>query len=78
MLSLVGFYVCRLVKLKVTNTRVKKFKKVVKHCIQACSCIVLMFYATLGGPSWLLPLVKQKDFEGFLLLLVVYFFGNPA
>ena len=64
----------RLVKVKVTNTRVTKFKKVVKHCTQVCFCTVLIFYSTLGGPSWCLPLVSQKAFEGFLLLLVIYFF----
>ena len=57
-LSFVVFYVYRLVKVKVINTRVIKFKKVVNHCSQACSCIVLMFYTALGGPSWILPLVR--------------------
>ena len=55
-----------------------KLKKVVKHCTQAFFCMVLMFYAILRGPSWFFPLVRYKAFEGFLLLLVVYFFGNPA
>ena len=51
MLSLAGFYVYRLVKAKVTNTWVTKFTKVEKHCTQASSSIILMFYAVLGGPS---------------------------
>ena len=58
MLSLVGFYVYRLVKIKMKNNRVAKFKKVMKHCTQACFCIVLMFYTALGGPFWLFPLVR--------------------
>ena len=78
MFSFEEFYIYRLVKVKVTDTQITKFKRVMKHCIQACSCIVLMFYATLGGPSWFLPLVKQKHFKAFLLILVVYFFRNPA
>ena len=56
-------------KIKVTNTRLQSLK-VVKQSTQACFCIALMFYATLGGPSWFLPLVRQKAFEGFLFLLV--------
>ena len=56
------FYVYRLVKVKVTNSWVTKFKKVVKHCTQAFSCRILMLYAALGGPSWFLPLVRQKAF----------------
>ena len=41
------------------------------HCIQAFFfCVILMFCATLKSPFWLLPLVKQKVFEGFLYLLV--------
>ena len=61
-----------------TNTQAKKLKKVLKHCNPACSCIVLVFYATSGSPSYFLPLVRQKAFKGFLLLLVVYFFENTA
>ena len=72
-----GFCVYRLVKVKLINTWVTKVKKVVELCTQACSCIDLMLYATLGAPYWFFPLVRQKAFEGFLLLLVVYFFGNP-
>ena len=77
-LSLEEFYAYRLVKVKVTNIWVTKLIEIVKQSTQACSCIVLMFYATLGCPSWFLPLVRQKAFEGFLFLLVIYFFGNPA
>ena len=55
--SLSGFYIYRLVNVKVIKTRVTKFKKVVKHCSQACSCIVLIFYTALGAslgssPYW--------------------------
>ena len=70
MLSLEKFNVCRLVKAEVKITRAEKFNKVMKQCIQACFSLVLMFYTTLGGPSWFLPLVRQKDFEGFLFLLL--------
>ena len=55
-----------------------KFITVVCHHTQACSCIVLMFYATLGGPYWFIPLVRQKVFEGIFLLLVAYWFGLQA
>ena len=68
-------YICQN---KVTNTWVPSFGKVVKYLTQACSWIVLMFYASFRGPSWFFTLVKQKYFEGFLLLLVVYNFGLPA
>ena len=70
-LSHMRFYVYRLIKVKVTNYWVTELKKFVKHCTQACSCIVLMFYAALGGPSWFLPLVRQKASKEFLILLVV-------
>ena len=77
MLSLAEFhvyiYIYILVEVKVTNTRVTKFREVVKYCTNACSCIVLTFYTTLGAPSLFLPLVKQKGFEGFLVLLIFYF-----
>ena len=70
-----GFYVYILVKLKAVNTQVTKVKKVVKCHTQACSCIVLKFCATSGSPSWFLLLVIQKALEGFLYLLVIYYFG---
>ena len=63
MLSFIGFYVYKLVKVRVINTRLTKFKKILKHCTQACSCIVLVFYAALGGPSWFLPLGKTENFR---------------
>ena len=74
MFSLVVFYVYILFQSKVINTRVTKFMTVVYHNTQACFCIVLMFNATLGGPSWFIPWVRQKTFEGFFLLLVLYHF----
>ena len=58
MLSLAGFYIYRLVKFKVSNIQVTRFKKVVKQITKACPYIVLMFYGALGGPSWFLPLVR--------------------
>ena len=67
MLSLAGFYVCRLVKVKVKNAWVTKFKKVVKHCTQACFLHCFDVLCCLGGPLLVSPLVKQKAFEGFLL-----------
>ena len=49
-----------------------------KYYTHACSCIILMFYTTFGGPSWFLPLVIKKVFKGFLFLLAAYFFRNSA
>ena len=57
-LSLVGFYVCILVKSKVINTHIIKLVTVARHYIQAYSCIVLVFYTTLDSPSWFLPIVR--------------------
>ena len=73
-LSLAGLYVYILLNSKVIHTRVTKFLRVAYHCTQASFCIILMFYAALGGPSCFLPLVRHKAFKGSLLLLVVYHF----
>ena len=77
-LSPVGFYLYILDKAKVINTRVAKPRKVVEHYTQACSCIIFMHYATLGGPSWFLPLVRQKAFEGFLFLFLFILDNKPG
>ena len=66
------------VKLKVTKTWLIIYTTLVYHCTQACFSIVLIYYTTLGSPSWFLPLVNQKAFEGFLLELVFSNFGLPA
>ena len=51
MLVFERFHESILVKVKVKVTWVTKFNKVVKHCTQACSCIVLVFYIALGSSS---------------------------
>ena len=66
MLTLVAFYVCKLIKAKIINTQVIKLKKVVKHYSQACYCIVLMFYTALGSFFLVSPLVEaEKLLRGF-------------
>ena len=62
-LGLARFYAYIFVKSKAIKTQVTKFITLIYHYTQVCSCIVLMFYATLGGPSWFLSLGKQKAFE---------------
>ena len=76
--SLAGPYVYILVKVKVIVTRVEKLITVVYHYNHACFCAVLIFYATLGGPSWFLPMVGQKAIGIFLFLLAIAHFGSLA
>ena len=70
----VWMYVYMLAKAQIKTTRVTKVLTVVYYHTQAFFCIVLIFYATLGGPSWFIPLVRYKAFKGFSFQLFVYYF----
>ena len=71
MLHLVGYYVYILVKTKVIRTWLTKFITFVYHPTQFCLCVLVIFSAALDSPPWFPPLVIQKAFEGFLLLLII-------
>ena len=62
--SLAGFYVCKLVKVKVKNSWVTKLNRLVKHSTQACSCIFFYVLCYLWASLLISPLGETEGSQG--------------